>query len=363
MADPRGGLRVQLEDQVAHTAQGPLTLTTAITQREWDAVVDSHPQASCYHGWVWREVFEEAFGHKTLYLAALRQGEPVGVLPLVLFRSWLFGQFLVSLPFVNYGGVLARDEETAAALIDRSMRHARATQATYVEFRHVARRFPRLASRSHKVAMVLSLPRNPEEAWQALDRKARNQVRKAQHSGLTVRIGGSDDLDDFYAVFARNMRDLGTPVYAKRFFTAILARFSDRAACVVIRSGSTPVAAALTMIHRDTMEVPWASDLREYRAACPNNLLYWMVIQQAIVTGAARLDFGRSSPGSGPYHFKRQWGAVAQPLCWEYGLAPGQPVPNLAPANPRFGVAIAAWKRLPLPVATFVGPHIIRSIP
>lgn len=362
MAD-RCGLRVQLEDQVAHATQGPLTLTTAITEREWDAVVDAHPQASCYHAWVWREVFEEAFGHKTIYLAARCQGEPVGVLPLVLFRSWLFGQFLVSLPFVNYGGVLAGDEETASALINESTRYASAIQASHVEFRHVARRFPRLASRSHKVAMILSLPRNPETAWQALDRKARNQVRKAQQSGLTVRIGGFDDLDGFYAVFARNMRDLGTPVYPKRFFKAILARFPNRSACVVISSGSTPVAAALTLTHRDTIEVPWASALREYRAACPNNLLYWTLIEQAIATGAARLDFGRSSPESGTYRFKQQWGAVAQPLCWEYGLAPGQPVPNLAPANPRFGVAIAAWKRLPVPVATFVGPHIIRSIP
>ena len=355
--------RVVLED-VSWTGDGrPLRLTTDVSASEWDDFVTSHPDASAYHDWAWRDIIEQAFGHETLYLAARRDGRLCGVLPLVVFDSWLFGRFLVSLPFVNYGGTLADSPDTGSALVDRAARFAEAEFAAYVELRHRGRRFPSLPARTHKVAMTRSLPDSRESAWLGLDRKARNQIREAERSGLTVERGGRERLHQFYAVFAHNMRDLGTPVYSRRFFDAILSRLPDRASCVIVSLEGTPVAAAVTLRHRDTVEVPWASALKQARATCPNHLLYWTIISDAIAAGVRRLDFGRSSPDSGTYRFKQQWGAEPEPLHWEYALAPGQGLPDLAPSNPRLGLAISAWKQLPLRVATLVGPHIVRSIP
>jgi len=338
-------------------------ISTEISAGEWDAFVATRPDASGYHAFVWREIFRDSFGHDSEYLAALRDGRVVGVLPLVIFRSRLFGRFLVSLPFVNYGGVLTADDEAADELLAAATASARRIGARYVELRHVEQRFSRLPSRSHKVAMRLALPATREAAWTGLDRKVRNQIRKAESSGLTTVSGGLELLDDFYAVFARNMRDLGTPVYGRRFFQSILTTLPDRARCVVVRSGQRAEAAAITLTWRDTIEAPWASSLKSSRPISANTLLYWSILERAIAAGLRTFDLGRSSPDSGPYHFKRQWGATSQPVCWEYALAAARSLPNLSPSNPSFSPAIALWKRLPLPLATFIGPHIVRSIP
>jgi FemAB-related protein (PEP-CTERM system-associated) len=340
-----------------------LRCTTAIGQPEWDRFVDTHPEATSYHAWDWRRVFEEAFGHETVYVAAIEGDEIVGVLPTVVFRSWLFGRFMVSLPFVNYGGVLARTAPARAVLLSAAQDEAAARGCAHVELRHVDPVYPSLPVKRHKVAMKLALAPSATAEWDRLDRKVRNQVRKSQKSGLDVVAGGRELLDGFYKVFAINMRDLGTPVYSQAFFEAVLSTFPERARLVLVRHGNTPVAAALTLRYRDTLEVPWASSLRSYRASCPNNLLYWTAIERAIESGCRTFDFGRSTPGEGTYEFKRQWGAVASPVNWEYALLGGDTMPDQSPTNPRFKQAIALWKRLPVGLTTLVGPSIVRAIP
>jgi FemAB-related protein (PEP-CTERM system-associated) len=363
LAARSGANRIALEETRRQTSRGALTLTTDVTPREWDDWVVSRPEASTYHAWRWREIFEQAFPHETLYLAARLDGQICGVLPFVVFRSWLFGRFLISLPFVNYGGLLADDDEVAGALVDRAVSFAETEHAAFVELRHVSRRLPMLSTRTHKVGMTRALPRTSAEAWSGLDRKVRNQIRKATRSGLTVETGGADELDRFYGVFAKHMRDLGTPVYSRTFFESVLDKEGDRASCVIVRQGRRPVAAALSLRHRDTVEIPWAASLKRARPTCANSLLYWTILEQAVADGFSTLDLGRSSPDSGPYHFKRQWGATPQPLHWECALAPGGLLPSLAPANPKFKVAIATWKRLPVSLANLIGPRIVQSIP
>jgi FemAB-related protein (PEP-CTERM system-associated) len=198
--------------------------------------------------------------------------------------------------------------------------------------------------------------------WERFDRKVRNQIRKAEKSGLTAEVGRAELLPDFYAVFARNMRDLGTPVYTRRLFDEVLRAFPDRTQVIVIRRGGTALAAAVTYRTGRTVEVPWASSLREFNSLCPNHLLYWRAIEAAIGADCDTLDFGRSTPHEGTYQFKSQWGAEPLPLHWEYPFLTGQ-VPDQGPTNPKFRAAIEIWKRCPLWLANAVGPHIVRSIP
>jgi serine/alanine adding enzyme len=328
----------------------------------WDRYVESHADATGYHLWAWRGIFERAFGHRTRYLLASRDGDTTGVLPLVSFRSALFGRFVVSLPFVNYGGVLASDDSSAHALVARAASVAKEERARHIELRHRARRFEGLTPKEHKVSMLLPLRASTEEMWQALDRKVRNQVRKAEKSGLVAESGGVERLAEFYRVYAHNMRDLGTPVYARAFFERVLGAFPERAQLFIVQHRGLAVAAGLTWRWRDTVEVPWASSLRAYNSMSPNNLLYWTIIRHAIARGAGVLDFGRSTPNEGTFHFKQQWGAAPLPLCWEYDLLGGR-MPDQSPKNEKFQLAIAAWQRLPLIVTNTVGPLIVRSIP
>jgi FemAB-related protein (PEP-CTERM system-associated) len=333
------------------------------TEAGWSEFVEREARATGYHRWGWRRVFERAFGHDCVYLSARDGRSTVGILPIVIFKSPIFGRFGVSLPFVNYGGVVAQSDQVAQQLLEAAQHVARARGLSHLELRHLEPQYPQLPSKRHKVAMSLPLPASAEILWQRLDRKVRNQVRKAEKSGHTAHRGGRELIPEFYEVFARNMRDLGTPVYAQRFFATIVEEFPDSAEVFVVRTGTTPIAGSLTFKWRHVTEVPWASSLREHRATCPNMLLYWTMLTRAIEAGSATFDFGRSTPNESTYHFKTQWGATGTPFAWEYWLAGGGGLPDQSPANPKFQLAIACWKRLPLWLANRLGPHVVRNIP
>jgi len=341
-----------------------IELTTSPSPHAWDDFVRGEPQASMYHLWGWRRVIEDTFGHETIYLAATERGAISGVLPLTIFRSRIFGHFAVSLPFVDEAGICAANPAVSRMLEGCAASIAASHHLSHVELRHVARQSEELPVRQHKVGMSLRLVPDLGKAWTLLDRKVRNQIRKAEKSGLTERRGGAELLDGFYDVFCRNMRDLGTPVYPRRFFEHILSTFPDTSTIFVVEDPQrTPVAAGLGIVHHSLFAVPWASSLREFRSQCPNTLLYWRMIEHAIASGLSTFNFGRSTPGEGTYLFKEQWGARPTPLHWEYVLEQGRQLPDLTPKNPKFRAAIAAWKRLPVPVTRWLGPHIIRSIP
>ena len=226
-----------------------------------DRYVDAHPRATGYHRRVWTDLIGRAFGHRTMYLAAQRPGGIAGVLPLVFFRSRLFGTFAVSLPFVNYGGVLADGPDVASALLDRAIEEARSAGCRHLELRHTAQVYPSLTPKRHKVAMRLRLSATPEAEWDRLDRKVRNQVRKGEKNALSVGVGGVELLDEFYQVFAHNMRDLGTPVYSRSFFREVLTALPDSSRTFIVRHESRPVAASIVCWHGSLIEVPWASAL------------------------------------------------------------------------------------------------------
>lgn len=347
-------------DVAAHAPECRIVEATVADRLAWDAFVTAQPGATAYHEWAWRDVVERAFDHRARYLMAWR-GEAVdGVLPLVEVDSRVFGRSLTSMPFLNYGGVLARSPRTASALVDAAREIGRSTRSRHVELRHVARQFADIPCRRHKVTMTLAIGPG---LWDALDRKVRNQIRKAEKSDLAVEQGGGELLPDFYTVFARNMRDLGTPVYSRRLFSEVLVAFPGRARVVVVRKDGAPVAAALTFRTGTTVEVPWASSLREFNHLCPNHLMYWRAIESAVAAGCGTFDFGRSTPGEGTYKFKSQWGAEPVALHWEYPYLEHGVVPDQGPTNAKFHMAIALWKRCPLWLANALGPRIVRGIP
>jgi FemAB-related protein (PEP-CTERM system-associated) len=328
-----------------------------------ESYVASHAHAASYHEPAWSRVVTRAFGHEARYLSALSNGRVVGVLPLVFFRSRLFGRFAVSMPFVNYGGVLADDPGAERALLEHAVEATSSAGGTHLELRHTRQRFHELPAKRHKVSMRLRLAATADAQWERLDRKLRNQVRKAEKSGLEVRVGGPELLDDFYTVFARNMRDLGTPVYAARFFREIVEAFPDRTRLFVVTAGGRAAAASIVHWRGESIEVPWASAIRDFNPLCANVLLYWRMLRFSIERGFSGFDFGRSTPGGGTFLFKEQWGAEPTPLVWEYWMAGGRPLPDLSPGNGSFARAISWWQRLPVPVATAIGPLIVRHIP
>jgi FemAB-related protein (PEP-CTERM system-associated) len=330
----------------------------------WDRYVAGHPLGTGYHAAGWRRVLEEAYGFRTNYLAARRAERVVGVLPLARVRKPLGGATLCSLPFSSYGGVLADDQEVADCLLEHAAEMAQAERVRQIELRHLEPRPFDLSTSSHKVTMWLDLPPSEEAAWSRLPSKIRTDVRRRIKDGLKVRLGGPEHLDIFYDIFARNMRDLGTPVYPRRFFASVLANWSGSSWIAVCTRGPDPVAAGLLLGFGSRLEIPWSSSLREARPLRPNVLLYWECIRHAVASGFSVFDFGRSTRGHGTHTFKRAWGPREVPLAWQYWLTnPRTRVARNDPGNPRFALAIAVWKCLPLFVTNRLGPALARYFP
>jgi FemAB-related protein (PEP-CTERM system-associated) len=330
----------------------------------WDAFVEAHPAASIYHLSGWRHLVAEVFGHASHYLLARDgEGRVAGVLPMIRIRSRLFGDYMVSLPYFTYGGPLGATEGVERELLHGAGRLAAELGVGHVEFRGFAPREPAWPIRTDKVTLHRPLATDEDGLWKSLSKERRRQLKKAQDGKSELRIGGAELLDDFYAVFSRNMRDLGTPVYDRRFFAAMLARFPEATRIVALRREGAPAGAAFLIGYRERIEVPWVSTLREMNAHFVNTLLYWEQLRFAVAAGYRVFDFGRSSADSGTYGFKRQWGAEPVQLFWQYWLAPGRGMPGLTPTSPKFRLAVRVWQRLPLALANRLGPPIVKNLP
>jgi FemAB-related protein (PEP-CTERM system-associated) len=310
------------------------------------------------------EILREGLGHIPYRLEVTQGDDLLGVLPLAFVRSRLFGKFLVSLPYLNYGGILTEDPKVGGLLVDGAIGLAEQLDVRYLELRHErTMAIEGLINRPGvKVHMRRDLPPSSDTLWQDLKSTVRNQIRKGRKGGFTIVWGGEERLSEFYEVFSHNMRDLGTPVYGRSLFRSVLRTFPERAEICVVRDGPRAVAAALILNGWGVTEVPSAGLLRSHRKSCANMLMYWSLLERAVELGQEVFDFGRSSPNSPTFQFKKQWGAHPHPAIWQYYLRRGQ-VGDMRPDNPRYSRAIGLWRRLPVPLTRWIGPSIVQGIP
>ena len=335
------------------------------TAQKWNEYVDANPKSVCYHTIEWKTIIEKSCKLESFYLYAVDDKEKIhGILPLFLSKSKLFGTYLTSIPYFNYGGILADSKETADLLFDESAKIAQEQNASHIEFRDIKNDFiTDKPVKTHKIRMLLSLPPSAEELWNAFKSKLRSQIKRAQRENMTVKLGGSELINDFYKVFSRNMRDLGTPVWTKKLFTEIFNELPDKTRISCVYFQNQPVAAGLIIGFKKFLEIPFASSLRKYNRLSPNMLLYWSILEFACNNGYDTFDFGRSSVDSSTFRFKQQWGAEPETLNWLYWLPEGEKLPEINPQNPKYAMAISMWQKLPLPVANFIGPKISRMLP
>jgi FemAB-related protein (PEP-CTERM system-associated) len=340
-------------------------LYTNSDRERWDNYVLSENGSSCYHLSGWKDVVEKSFAKKSYYIISEDEsGNINGILPLVNLRSVLFGNFLVSLPYFNYGGICAHNREAEKGLLEHAVGIAKQCRAKHIELRHTRNYGGNLPVKTTKVSMRLALPGYSEDLWKSFPSKLRSQVQRPQKAGMSVRLGKEEELDSFYSVFCENMRDLGTPVYSKKFFRNILNKFRDMSWIATVYSGEgVAVASGFLVGFKDILEIPWASSLRSYNRFSPNMLLYWRALQFGCDERYTTFDFGRSTPGEGTYRFKEQWGAQPVQLYWHYWLRKGVSLPELNPHNPKFKMALYVWQRLPLVMANLIGPSIVKNLP
>jgi FemAB-related protein (PEP-CTERM system-associated) len=331
----------------------------------WDSLIE---QRGCvYQSWAFGSCLEEGLGQRILRLAVEDADGVRAALSVAVIKSPLFGRFAVSLPISDHSGLCWDDESALARLLEELPALLRGEGLDSMEIRHLQHDAPslELPRSDHKLTLELALPPDAEVLWDQLKAKVRNLVRKGEKAGLHYRQAGGEELDAFYRVYARNLRDLGTPCYPERFFAALLHRF-PRAARLHFASfeeRGTPIAVGLTLRDGARQQIPFAASLSEHRRHSPNMFLYWKMLEDAIEGGATHFDFGRSSRDSGTHRFKLQWGAEERALPWFYVLAPGARIPQTRVDSPRYRLAQRVWSRLPVGVATRLGGRLVRYLP
>jgi serine/alanine adding enzyme len=324
----------------------------------WGRAIGETSEAGLAHAPEWFTVIRSAYGHDPLYLSAEDGDGCRGVLPAFVVRRPVRGTVVSSMPFLDGGGPCSSSAALEDALVARVIEEARRLGAGAVEIRSGRRLGIAAEPMEHKVNLVLPLPPDATRLWQQFDGRVRNQVRKAERSGLSVEFGGAERLGDFYAIFATRMRELGSPVHAQRFFRAVFGAFGGRARVGVVRQGTTPIGSLIALAFKDTLVVPWASCLRRYVALCPNMLLYWETMRLGCAEGFRRFDFGRSTRDSGTYRFKRQWGAQEEPLFWYTIPLRGRGRGTRPGARRGAALLTGSWRHLPLALTRSLGPHI-----
>jgi FemAB-related protein (PEP-CTERM system-associated) len=339
-----------------------LTIHPSDTPAAWDDFARRTVGSTHCHAYRWRDVIERAFGHQCFWLQATAPGGDVrGVLPLVRVKSRLFGHYLVSLPFLNYGGPIG-EPAAVRALTDEAVRLATSDRVKLLELRSRIELPIDLPASHRKITVVLDLPATTDLLMKSFPAKLRSQVRRPAKEGVTVRFG-ADQVGPFYQVFARHMRDLGTPVMPRRFFEEVAAAFGDDAWIACAYLGTEPIAGGVALVWNDEVEITWASALAQYNRTSANMGLYWAFMERAVAAGLARFNFGRCTPDSGTHRFKKQWGSRDEPLWWYQSTPSGAAAATPSPDEGAYAWGPRLWKRLPLPLANLIGPRIVRSIP
>ena len=331
---------------------------------EWDACVHAGSEWTHFHSWGWKAVIEQVFGHECIYLAARDDaGRVAGVLPLVRAKSLIFGDYLVSMPFLNYGGPLG-SEPAVRALTSHEVGLAVERRVDLLELRSRGPLPVDLPVSHRKITCLLDLSAGDSEGvWQRLTSNVRRKVRRAQKEGITVTFG-PDQVSAFYQVFSRHMRDLGTPTLPLRLFATLVERFPEDTWLGCAYYQGRPVAGGCGFRWGGEFELTWVSALQEYHHIYANMLLYWAFIERAARQGLSVFNFGRCTPGGGTHRFKQQWGSRDVPLMWYQRVAGGgRRNATPSPHERAFAWGPFVWKRLPLAVANYLGPAIVRLIP
>lgn len=340
----------------------------------WDRFVADRPEATFFHQAAMPGLIARSFGHTDRSALVMQDGAVVGVLPLVELRTRLFGHALISLPFCVYAGPLAAGPEAAQALLGHAAGLQRQTGASVLELRGLDPMPPEWfgepdahpdtnawAARSNLYATFRKRIGGDEEAnFKAIPRKQRAVLRKGIERGLQAWV--RQDMALVYRIYAESVRNLGSPVFPRRWFDGLAATFPGAASSTIVMDGESPVSGVLSFHWRDQVLPYYGGGTSAARGCHAYDFMYWDVMRRAGERGATWFDFGRSKEGTGAYSFKKNWGFAPHPLTYRFLLRAGQAIPEHNPLNPKYRLMIAAWKRLPLPVAGWLGPRLVRGL-
>jgi FemAB-related protein (PEP-CTERM system-associated) len=330
-----------------------------------DAWVSAQPHSTPFHLAKWLKAIAAGTGNKAHCLVAENEaGDIVGMVPLHAIGSPLFGRALVSSGFAVGGGILAQSQGVADRLADAVWDLAAKLKCPTAELRGGAIPHHGWTIKSDAHAnFERELAADNETQLLSIPRKQRAEVRKGLDKGLVVETGNARrDLDWHYRVYSESVHNLGTPVFPRALMAETMKAFGEDADILTVLSDGKPVASVLSLYYNGTVMPYWGGGVWEARALRANDVMYYALMNHARARGCTRFDFGRSKVDSGAYFFKKNWGFEPEPLSYAVRTADGMEPRDVNPNSPKYKARIAAWQKLPLPVANLIGPWIAKGL-
>lgn len=333
----------------------------ADNRQRWDRFVDGCPEATFFHQSGWQEVIRRAFNHDTYFLYAEADGKIQGVLPLGHIRSHLFSNALISAPFCVYGGIAANTVQARIALEQAACSLADSLAVDYLEIRNRERLHPDWPTKDNLyVTFRKAIAPDPDANMKAIPRKQRAMVRKGIQAGLVSEI--DESVERFYAVYSESVRNLGTPVFALKYFRILKEVFGEDCEVLTVTQDGHAVASVMSFYFRDEVLPYYGGGTAGAREVKGNDFMYWEVMRRACRRGIRIFDYGRSKIDTGSYSFKKNWGFESEPLHYEYRLIKAKEIPDINPLNPKYRLFINLWRHLPLSMSRLLGPIISRNL-
>lgn len=328
----------------------------------WDDFVRDHPASTPFHLSAWQRALEPGMGHKVLWLTyRSKAGALEGVLPLTQVKSRLFGHTLIASAFAVYGGPLYQSPEAKAALIEAAISAVQDTGASALELRSQTREMEAWPAKTDLyVTFKREINADPDVNMKAIPRKQRAMVRKGIKFDLHSKESGS--VDHHYAIYAESVRNLGTPVFPKRWFQALQHFYGRECDILIIKKDDKSLASVMSLYFKGEVLPYYGGGTADARAFAANDYMYWALMEHAREKGCTSFDFGRSKVGTGAFSFKKNWGFEPTPLAYEFYLPSGADMPDVNPLNPKYQLMIKTWRKLPLWAANRMGPFISRNL-
>lgn len=338
-------------------------LTPALFE-QWDSYVKNHQYGSFFHLSGWQTVIQKSFDHACYFIYAEKDGSICGILPLVEVKSKLFGHALISTPFCVYGGAVADSDDITRQLEQEACKIAEQLQVDYLELRYKEAQNTSLLLKQAHSTFGCEIAEDSDKILASIKKKQRAVIRHSLKNELNCSISTNrTDFHDFYQLLSISYRNLGTPIFTKRYFDNILTVFSDDSDLVIVRDRDNQPSSAVLNFYFNEQVLPYYGGGNDSaRGLKSADLMYYQVMCHAQEKGKKWFDFGRSKNNSGPYKYKKNWGMEPKPLYYYYHLVNANELPNLSPNNPKYKFFISMWQKLPLKVSQLIGPNLSKYL-
>jgi hypothetical protein len=335
------------------------------TIKEWDSFVRNHDSTWIDSTSSWIDFFEKKLKYTNYSFLIYKEDKLIGIMPLFLVKSILFGTRLISGTILDKSGPFLKDDIKLVwpAIQQKLDSLARKHNVDFIELRVPPEKIPSYKIRSDYVDFHFNLEdKSVEDIWKSMDKKLRNGIRKAEKEIKTEISYSREDFIKLYRLYLETMKSLGTPPFGFNFFEKIWEDIEQKNSFMVLaKYNDKLINANLIVLFGYKAKYEMAVYEPKYRNLQANSLLVFESIKKCKELGYKTFIFGRTLKDSNVYTFKKRWNAIEIPSTYYYKLYKSKKIPSDL-RETKMAILSKLWSFLPIFVTRIFGGYLRRKL-